>query len=409
MTEPNQTEWTPHYADRMSGMQASEIRELLKVAARPDVISFAGGIPDPALFPREHIQQAYDKILSDADAASKALQYSVSEGDLGLRTWIAGHMQRGGVDCGPEHILITNGSQQALEFIGKLFISPKDTVLVEAPTYLGALQAFSPNQPHYDALGLGQSNRTAGSYQQAASAAEGRPSFAYVVPDFANPTGRTLDKPARLQLLALADELDMPIVEDSPYAALRFEGAPEPSILSLDLARTGSIERSKVLHCGSFSKVFTPGLRVGWVCAATEIIARLCLIKQACDLNSPAINQMVMLELAQTAYTEQVEKAVKSYRVKRDAMLAALKTHMPESAKWTQPEGGMFIWLELAEGMDTAALLPEIIERSGVAYVPGHAFFADKRGHNTLRLSYSLPALADIEPTIAKLAAHFKG
>ncbi len=399
--------WDPCFANRMAGMQASEIRELLKVAERPDVISFAGGIPDPALFAQSHIRQAYDKILSDPVLARKALQYSVSEGDAGLRAWIATHMASKGVDCTPDNILITNGSQQALEFIGKLFISPGDTALVNAPTYLGALQAFAPNQPMYDDLQLENTNRTISSYHSTAKALGSHVRFSYVVPDFANPTGETMSKEARIKLLDLARGLNIPIVEDSPYYALRFDGAPVRSIQALDIDQCGTIEHARVMYCGSFSKIFTPGLRVGWVCARKDIITRLCLIKQASDLNSPAINQLVMLHLAQTTYDTQVNNAIAHYRKKRDVMLEALEKYMPKGAVWSRPKGGMFIWLTLPKDIDTTAILPKAIAQCGVAYVPGDAFFANKSAKNMLRLSYSLPALEKIAPGIAKLATLF--
>lgn len=399
-----QQQWQPEYADRMQGMQASEIRELLKVIARPDVISFAGGIPDPDLFPRSEIAEAYAQILKDKDASARALQYSVSEGDPDLRDWIVGHMAMRGVPCIPDNILITSGSQQALEFIGKLLISKDDTALVAAPTYLGALRAFAPSQPNYDTLGFHQSNRSAASYTEAAHANGGRVPFAYVVPDFANPTGETLTLEQRHDLLTLVRDIDCPIIEDSPYAALRFDGAPVRSLQALDVEACGGIDASRVIYCGSFSKVFTPGLRVGWVCAKADVISRLTLIKQASDLNSPAINQMVMAELAKTLYDQQVAKTIAAYRIKRDAMLAALEAHMPDSIEWTRPEGGMFIWMTLPEGADTAQLLERAVNEIGVAFVPGHAFFADKSGRNTLRLNYSLPSVAQIETGIAKLA-----
>lgn len=395
-------EWTPHYAERMRGMHASEIRELLKVIAQPGVISFAGGIPDPALFPKAAIRQAYDAILSDDVQAAAALQYSISEGDPDLRAWIVGHMRAQGVECTADNILITSGSQQALEFLGKLFLSPGDTALVTAPTYLGALQAFAPSQPVFDELDLAGRTRTAASYAEAAG---GRVSFAYVVPDFANPTGQTLDIAEREELLTLAAELQMPIIEDSPYSALRFEGQHQPSLQSLDIAYCGSIERSRVVSCGSFSKIFTPGLRVGWVCAATSIITKLGLIKQSSDLNSPAINQRVMLHLARTVWDEQVARSCDSYRAKRDVMLSLMAQTLPEGSRWSEPEGGMFVWVTLPDGMDAAAILPRAVAYYGIAFVPGHAFHADGRGRNTMRLSFSLPSTDDIVEGMRRLQA----
>ena len=398
--------FAPTFSRRMDGVQASEIRELLKLIEKPGVVSFAGGIPDPTLFPKEEIRAAYDRVLSDPARAGRALQYSTSEGDEDLRAWIVDYMAAKGVACSIDNILITNGSQQGLEFLGRLFLSPDDTALVAAPTYLGALQAFSACQPRYEALRLSDTNLNAEAY--AAAAAGGRAAFAYVVPEFANPTGETMTEGERLRLLDLMAELDAPIIEDSPYTELRYEGAAPPAIQALDVARAGGIEASRVIHCGSFSKVFTPGLRIGWVCAATSVIQKLTLIKQASDLNASRLNQMVVHELASTMWDAQVAKARASYTVKRDAMLGALARHMPAGVTWSRPDGGMFIWVVLPEGFDAARLLPRAVAEASAAYVPGEAFFADRSGPNTMRLSYSLPTIEDIEAGIARLGALFR-
>jgi DNA-binding transcriptional MocR family regulator len=388
----------------MAGMRASEIRELLKVIDAPGVISFAGGIPDPALFPTSAVSEAYDRILAQPDQARSALQYSVSEGDPGLRTWIAQHMSRLGAPCEAQNILITNGSQQALEFLGRALISEGDTALITAPTYLGALQAFAPTQPHYDALHLSDTNQNASSYGAMAARNGGRVALSYVVPDFANPTGHTMPVDQRETLLDLAGELDIPAIEDNPYGALRYEGEPMPPLIARDIARCGTIDASRVIFCGSFSKVFTPGLRVGWVCAARTVITRLTLIKQASDLNSSAINQKVMLHLAETMYDAQVTKLRHHYKPKRDAMLAAMDRHFEGLGEWTRPEGGMFVWVSLNAKIDAARLLEQSVQEASVAFVPGGAFFADDRGTNTLRLNFSLPSIPQIENGIAELA-----
>jgi len=383
--------WTPRFADRMQGVQASEIRELLKLIERPGVISFAGGIPDPVLFPQTEIQQAYEAILGSNSDASRALQYSVSEGDAELRGWIAGHMRGKGVECTPENILITSGSQQGLEFLGKLLISPGDPVLVQAPTYLGALQAFAPNRPTYETLDT-----------QGDAATGERPALAYVVPDFANPSGETLSIEPRRALLDLARTRDCPIIEDSPYDVLRFQGTAQPALLAMEAADVG-IDKSRVIYCGSFSKVFTPGLRVGWVCAAREVIDRLTLLKQSGDLNSPAINQRVMLQLAQHGFDTQVDRACAAYRKKRDAMVELMAETLPTGSRWSRPDGGMFIWVELPGDFDAKQILHRAIEDHGVAFVPGHAFYARDPKTNTLRLSYSLPSLPEIESGMRRL------
>jgi DNA-binding transcriptional MocR family regulator len=397
-------EWEPAYASRAERMRASEIRELLKLLDRPGIISFAGGIPDPALFPAKEAQAAYAAVLGDAALAGSALQYSVSEGYLPLRRWIVRHMGSLGVPCEEDNIVITSGSQQALEFLGRLLLSPGDTALVTAPTYLGALQAFSASEPRYDELRPEQGNRTPASYAEAAAAAGGRVKFAYVVPDFANPTGETLSLAGRNRLLDLAAELDVPVIEDSAYAMLRYEGERVAPIAALEVERRGSLEEARAIYCGTFSKVLSPGLRVGWIVGPKPLIRRLVLIKQASDLNSSTINQMVMHRMAEAAYGARVAAACAHYRRRRDAMLAALERHMPAGASWTRPNGGLFIWLRLPDGCDGAALLERAVAQANVAFVPGAAFHYDGRGRNAVRLSYSLPSKAEIEQGIARLA-----
>jgi DNA-binding transcriptional MocR family regulator len=398
-------EWEPRYADRAEKMRASEIRELLKLLDLPGIISFAGGIPDPALFPVTEAKAAYAEVLGEAGPARAALQYSVSEGYLPLRQWIVRHMGRLGVPCEEDNIVITCGSQQGLEFLGRLLLSPGDTALATAPTYLGALQAFSAYEPRYDELRPDHGNRTPASYADAAAAAGGRIKFAYVVPDFANPTGETMSRPARERLLDLATELDIPIIEDTAYAALRFEGEAIPAIQALDIARSGSLEAARTIYCGTFSKTMSPGLRIGWIVAGKLLIRRLVLIKQASDLNSANVNQMVMHKLVEATYERQVTAARGHYRRRRDAMLAALAEYMPAGVTWTEPQGGLFVWVRLPEGCDGAALLERAVKEARVAFVPGGAFFFDGRGRNTMRLSYSLPDEATIREGVRRLAS----
>ena len=269
--------WQDIFATRMDRMKASEIRELLKLLDQPDIISFAGGIPDPALFPTEAFQKALGNALSPKNQ-STALQYSVSEGYGPLRDWIVGKMTEIGVPCTPENILITSGSQQALDYLGKLMLSPNDTALLGWPTYLGALGAFNAYEPNYDRLIPG-GNRSAEDYAQTAKDNGGRVKFAYMSVDFANPTGETLDQTARENILDLADDLDIAVIEDAAYQALRFDGEPIPPVLALEVARKGSIDACRTLYCGSFSKSLAPGLRVGWICGAADVISRLVLME----------------------------------------------------------------------------------------------------------------------------------
>ncbi|MEO5760541.1 MAG: PLP-dependent aminotransferase family protein [Mesorhizobium sp.] len=395
-------------------MKASEIRELLKLLDQPDIISFAGGIPDPALFPAEAIRDAYADVLGGPEAGP-ALQYQVSEGYLPLRRWLVGAMGRLGVPCDERNILITSGSQQALDYLGKLFLSPGDTALVTWPTYLGALQAFNAYEPRYDRLRPEGGNMTPDAYRAAAAAptaaspAGGRPKFAYLVPDFANPTGNTLNRQQREAVLDLAGELDIAVIEDAAYRALRYDGEGEPSILALDCARSGGIDNARTIFCGSFSKILSPGMRVGWVCAPRHVIEKLVLMKQASDLHSPSINQVVMHRVAEAVFDTQVEKLIGAYRERRDGLLAALEANMPKGVTWTRPDGGMFVWVTLPEGTDATALLARAVKEARVAFVPGSAFYADGGGRNTLRLSFTLADRRAVTEGIPRLAALLKG
>lgn len=400
-------QWTQVLATRASRMKASEIRELLKLLDQPDIISFAGGIPDPALFPKADFATAFSDVLS-GDQATAALQYSVSEGYKPLREWIADQMAAIGVPCDAENILITSGSQQALDYLGKLMISPGDTVLCTWPTYLGALGAYNAYEPNYDRLDP-KGNRDADSFRAKAEAAGGRVKFAYLSVDFANPTGETLDRAARESVIDLADELDIAVVEDAAYQTLRYDGEAIPPILALEIARKGSIEDCRTLYCGSFSKSLAPGLRVGWVCAAKEVIGRLVLMKQAADLHSSTANQIVTDRVARSIFGDHVAGLRRVYSARRDHMLAALAREMPAGVTWTKPEGGMFVWLTLPAGLDAAELLATSLKTERVAFVPGRAFFADGSNGNTLRLSFSCANEAAIDEGIMRLGRLIRG
>ncbi|QEX20946.1 GntR family transcriptional regulator [Hypericibacter adhaerens] len=392
--------WDRAFARRAERMRASEIRELLKLLDQPEIISFAGGIPDPALFPAEAVREAYDAVLNDPALGPQALQYSVSEGYRPLRSWIAGYMARRGVICDVENIVITSGSQQGLDLLGKLLLSAGDTALVTAPTYLGALQAFNPYEPRYGIINPMDNRSPAAIAREAVGS---RIALAYVVPDFANPTGETLDEGARLRLLEMAEALDIPLIEDAAYEALRFGGKPERSCLSLDLERSGNIDRCRTVYCGTFSKTIAPGLRVGWICASRSLVQKVVLAKQAADLHSSTINQIVMHRLAASIFDAQVGKITPVYARRRDAMLAALERHMPPGVTWTRPMGGLFVWLTLPAGLDGADLLEQSLSEERVAFVPGGAFFADGSGKNSLRLNYSLQSEATIEEGVRRL------
>lgn len=400
-------DWEHIFATRSSRMKASEIRELLKLLDQPDIISFAGGIPDPALFPDEAFKAAYADIFS-GPKVNAALQYSVSEGYKPLREWIAGEMARVGIDCSVDNVFITSGSQQGLDYLGKLFLSPNDTALVTWPTYLGALSAFNAYEPAYDQL-TPKGNRTPDTYRDNAAKAGGAVKFAYMSADFSNPTGETLDLAAREKVLDLADEMDIAVIEDAAYQSLRYDGEAVPTILSLDIARKGGIEQTRTIYCGSFSKTLAPGLRVGWVVAAMPVIRKLVLMKQAADLHSSTINQIAIEHVAVRGFDAQVAKVKAAYSARRDAMLAALARYMPDGTSWTRPEGGMFVWVTLPDGMDGAELLARSIATEKVAFVPGRAFYADGSNANHLRISFSCADEVMIDEGIKRLGRVIKG
>ncbi len=390
------------FATRANRMKASEIRELLKLLDQPDIISFAGGIPDPDLFPKTAFQDAFAEALNGPMAA-QGLQYSTSEGHKPLRVWIAAQMQAIGIPATPDNILITSGSQQALDYLGKLFLSPGDTALVGWPTYLGALGAFNAYEPRYDKLDP-LSNRSGADYTAAAKEAGGAAKFAYLSVDFANPTGATVSLAARERVIDLAEEMDIAVIEDAAYQSLRFDGDAIPPILALEAERkNGDLEACRTIYCGSFSKTLSPGLRVGWVCAAMPVISQLVLMKQAADLHSATLNQIAVASVAEQHFDSHIDTIRSAYRARRDAMLEALQAHMPDGVSWTKPEGGMFIWVTLPDTLDGADLLKQSLESERVAFVPGHAFFADGSGRNTLRLSYSTSTEGKIAEGIERL------
>ena len=333
------TEWEPRYAHRAQRMVASEIRELLKVLERPNVISFAGGIPDPALFPVAEIGAAYADVLSHPTSAGVGLQYSVSEGYAPLRQWIAHDMRRLGVPCAPDNIVITNGSQQALEFLARLLHLPGDTALVGMPTISGpsrlslptsrATRSFAPNRETGRRTPTGRPRRRV-------AAPSSSPTWCLILPI---PRARRCRRPRARACLIWPGNSMFRLSKTRP-TALNFEGEPRPSILALDVARCGSIEAARTIYCGTFSKTLSPGLRVGWIVAPRALIRRLVLVKQASDLNSATLNQMVMHRLAETVYDRQVAAARAHYRRRRDRLLAALARHMPNGCCWSEPRAG---------------------------------------------------------------------
>ena len=396
------TAWAQRFSERMSRVRANEIRELLKLLDQPDILSFAGGIPDPGLFPAERIQASYQAVLTDPQLSQQALQYSVSEGYLPLREWLAERMATHGVACGPENIMLTAGSQQALDLLGKLFLTRGDTVVVARPTYLGALQAFTAYEPNY--LDLPDGALDGDCDPQALMAGRAARPLGYFVPDYANPTGESMTTTQRQVLLELADATDMTLIEDAAYRELRFAGEALPSLLALDIARSGSIEQARTLYCGTFSKTISPALRLGWVCGPKAVIEKLVLLKQGSDLHVSTINQMVGWRTVTEGYEQHLSRLRNAYGAKAQATLEALDRHMPQGVTWSKPEGGMFVWLRLPEGIDGKDLLARAIAEERVAFVPGAPFFAETAADNTIRLSYSLPSAEEIDDGVARLA-----
>lgn len=401
MTSPT-PDWAARFSERMSRVHANEIRELLKLLDQPDILSFAGGIPDPGLFPAEQIQSSYEAVLADAELSRQALQYSVSEGYLPLRQWIAERMTRDGMPCEPHNVLLTAGSQQALDLLGKLFLTPGDTVMVARPTYLGALQAFNSYEPAY--LDLPEGALADGVDADALMAGRRLGPLGYFVPDFANPTGQSLTLAERKALLDLAGEIDMTLIEDAAYRELRFSGGATPTLLSLDIARSGSIEAARTLFCGTFSKTVSPALRMGWICGPQAVIEKLVLLKQGSDLHVSTINQMVAHRVVAEGYEQHLGRLRGAYGGKARAILGALERHMPRDVSWSTPQGGMFVWVRLPEDMDGKRLLEQSLIEERVAFVPGGPFFAEVPAANAIRLSYSLPTDDQIDDGVARLA-----
>lgn len=380
-------------ARRAERMNPSIIREILKVTERPGVISLAGGLPSPDSFPVEAMRVASERVLRDSPR--EALQYAASEGYAPLREWVAATMGSQGLDVDPDQVLITTGSQQGLDLVGKVLIDAGSTVAVERPTYLGALQAFAPYEPEIVSVPCDDD----GPLPRELGIAKGA-RFLYLLPNFQNPSGRCMSALRRAQIADAARELDLPIVEDNPYGDLWFDTAP-PAPLSARW-RDGSV------YLGSFSKVLAPGLRLGYVIAPKPLFPKLLQAKQAADLHSPGYNQRLVHEVIKDGFLREHVPTVRArYKAQRDAMRAALERHLPSGCRWNVPAGGMFFWVELPEGVDAIALLPKAVER-GVAFVPGAAFFADHAKANTLRLSFVTVPPATIERGIELLAQALK-
>lgn len=387
MENPAPIQW--QFSERAEQLQSSAIREILKVTARPEVISFAGGLPSPATFPVERMRAAFDTVLTNQGKI--ALQYGPTDGYGPLREWIAASLSTDGVKIQAEQVLMVSGSQQGLDLLAKVLVDEGSKVLVETPSYLGALQAFSVYRPQFvsvpgDEYGLLP--------DQIANVGQGA-RLLYALPNFQNPTGRTLSIERRIALVEACARMGLPLIEDDPYGALSYRGEPLPKLVTMN--------PNGIIYMGSFSKVLTPGIRLGYVVAPVPLIRKLEQAKQAADLHTAQLTQMVVYEVIKDGFlTEHIPTIRKLYSDQCDAMLAALTEFFPKSVTWTRPEGGMFIWLTLPKHIDSTKLLDEAIEQL-VAFVPGAPFYANTPERNTLRLSFVTVPPAKIREGVERL------
>jgi 2-aminoadipate transaminase len=397
-----ETLWQDRYAQRTRGMAGSPIRDLLKLLEDPAIVSFAGGLPAPEALPRAEVAAAAQRVMEEHGGT--ALQYGPTEGYRPLREMLVRHMSRYGIQVGVDNVLVTTGSQQALDLVGKLLINPGDRVATEAPTYLGALQAWNGYQAEYLPVPMDDDGMRVNALEDVLRAA---PKFLYVLPNFQNPSGVTLSLQRRRQIVEMAARYGTPIVEDDPYGQLRYEGRHLPPLVVVDARMRRSAGagpyRGAVVYLGTLSKILGPGLRIGWVVAPEEVIAKLAQMKQGVDLHTSTFAQMVAYETARGGFLDRhVLRVRKVYRERRDAMLSALARHFPPGVRWTRPEGGLFLWVTLPEGCDSGALLKEAL-LAKVAFIPGRAFHPDGGGVNTLRLNFSYCGPAVIEQGIERL------
>jgi 2-aminoadipate transaminase len=401
------TAWTSRYALRTKGIKSSAIRELLKITQRPEVISFAGGLPAPDVFPIDRFREACCRVLEQN--AKLALQYGTTEGYEPLREMIARHTSRYSIKAKTENVLITAGSQQALDLIGKLLINPGDRILVEAPTYLGALQAFNVYGAEYVSVPSDDDGLRTDLLEKPLRSG---PKFMYVLPNFQNPGGTTLAESRRHELVRLADKFGIPVIEDDPYGQLRFEGAHLPPLVVLDrknLRRDSGYSIGNVIYLSTFSKTLAPGLRLGWIIAPPEVIAKLVQLKQGADLHTSTFVQIVAYEVGRDNFLDEHVKLIRRvYGERRDVMLAALKEFFPPEVTWTHPKGGLFLWVTLPEGMDSQRLFETALNEN-VAFVPGDSFYATgDEGRRHLRLNFSNAQPEQIREGIRRLSLAVK-
>jgi len=385
------------YSERMGNVKSSAIRDILKLMARPGMISFAGGLPAPELFPVKEIAASADAVLKKYGATT--LQYSVTEGIMPLREKIAKMLGPDKKQLTVENVIITHGSQQALDLLSKVFIDNGSPVITENPSYLGALQSFQLFQAKVLAVPSDGSGINTSLLLDRLK--KEKPRFVYLMPNFQNPTGLSYSLERRKELAALAREYDVIIVEDDPYGALRFEGERMPSIFSLT-------KGGNVVYLSTFSKTIAPGLRVAYVAGDADLLKKLVIAKQGTDLQTNTFGQYIVNEYLESGhYQKHIDMVTQTYRERRDVMLAALERLFPKSVSWNKPSGGMFFWVRLPDGADAGVILNKCIEHN-VAFVPGVEFYPDGSGKNTMRLNFTNATATDIEQGIKRLAEVLK-
>jgi 2-aminoadipate transaminase len=389
--------WSPLFSRRILGAKTSFVREILKVTENPEIISFAGGLPSPELFPVEAISEAAAAVLREQGRS--ALQYSTSEGYLPLREWIAArYFRRFGLTISPDQILITTGSQQALDLLGKVFINPGDRLFIERPGYLGAIQSFSLFEPQF--VGIDSTKEGINPLHLAQSIKEKEGKLLYTVPNFQNPSGTSFSEAVRKAISLLADNSSFALIEDDPYGELRYQGHELASLRNYT---------DKAILLGSFSKIVAPGLRVGWVCAPQKVIRRLVVAKQAADLHSDVFAQRILSRFFKDADFESHLGAIRTaYGSRCATMIKAFRSYMPAGASCNDPDGGMFLWAKLPQGVSTMALFNKAIAQK-VAFVPGSAFYCDEGGDNAMRLNFTNTPEPRIEEGIKRLANAIDG
>lgn len=381
-------------------MKRSIIREMLKLTKNEGIISFSPGMPDPSLLPAKELAEVTQIVLEREGEI--ALQYSPTEGNDGLKEVLIDLLRHGGVESSQENILIITASQQGLDLTTKIFVNPGDQVICGLPTFLAAIGAFFAYGAECVGVELDDDGMQTDILRARLKQLRKPPKFIYVVPDFQNPAGVTIPLARRQQILELADEYDLLIVEDSPYRGLRYEGENIPAFQSLDTS-------DRVITIYTFSKILSPGLRLGWIVASPDIISRLVTVKQSTDACTSAFTQCVVAEFCRrNLLAKHIERLKSIYKEKMNVMLQALTDYMPDEVRWTKPEGGLFLWMTLPQGIDTSLMLGDAIGGEGVAYTPGTAFFANGKGQNTMRLNFSYPSVSQIREGIERLARVIK-